>query len=363
MTPLERRAWAGLAMAICMLLAGCGTPGAPQPPSLNLPDPVGDLSAVRAGNKVALAWTMPRRNTDRLLLKADVEVQICRREGTSTCEPVGGNIMLAPGKDAGFDDALPAALASGPPRPLRYFVELKNRKGRSAGLSNEAVVLAGQSPSPIDGLRAEVRRDGIVLNWNPQSDSNIVRLQRKLLTPPSVPQKSQQLLAPPPEQTEENLLVESKSGSARAIDKDIRLGESYQYRAQRVSRVSFEGKMLELNGEFSPAIQVDAKDIFPPAVPAGLAAIATAPESGLETAIDLNWEPDAEADLAGYIVYRREGENAWHRISPDQPIAAPAFHDTHVQPGHTYRYAVSAIDRRGHESARSPETEEAVPNP
>jgi hypothetical protein len=34
-----------------------------------------------------------------------------------------------------------------------------------------------------------------------------------------------------------------------------------------------------------------------------------------------------------------------------------------VQPGHTYRYAVAAIDQLGHESARSEEAEENVPNP
>jgi hypothetical protein len=30
-------------------------------------------------------------------------------------------------------------------------------------------------------------------------------------------------------------------------------------------------------------------------------------------------------------------------------------------PGHTYRYAVTALDKLGHESARSEETTETVP--
>jgi hypothetical protein len=34
-----------------------------------------------------------------------------------------------------------------------------------------------------------------------------------------------------------------------------------------------------------------------------------------------------------------------------------------VQPGHTYMYAVSAVDQQGHESARSAEAEETVPGP
>jgi fibronectin type 3 domain-containing protein len=94
-----------------------------------------------------------------------------------------------------------------------------------------------------------------------------------------------------------------------------------------------------------------------------LAAVATAAGAGTEASIDLSWQPGTETDLAGYAVYRREGDNAWQRISPAEPLIAPAFRDKQIQPGHTYRYAVSAIDQGGHESARSAEAEETVPNP
>jgi fibronectin type 3 domain-containing protein len=110
-------------------------------------------------------------------------------------------------------------------------------------------------------------------------------------------------------------------------------------------------------------VQLEAKDIFPPAVPTGLAAVASAGENGSETAIDLSWQPVTENDLAGYAVYRREGEGEWQRISPAPPQVPPAFHDPQVQPGRTYRYAVTAIDQGGHESARSVAAEETVPNP
>jgi fibronectin type 3 domain-containing protein len=80
-------------------------------------------------------------------------------------------------------------------------------------------------------------------------------------------------------------------------------------------------------------------------------------------AIDVSWQPVAEADLAGYAVYRREGDGGWQRISPTEPLVPPAFRDTQVLPGHTYRYAVSAIGQNGHQSARSEEAEESVPSP
>jgi hypothetical protein len=166
---------------------------------------------------------------------------------------------------------------------------------------------------------------------------------------------------------EQNLLVDAGARAGRALDKDIRFGEAYEYRAQRVARATVGGDTLELAGPLSAPIRVEALDVFPPAVPTGLAAVATAAGAGAETSasqsIDLSWQPGTEADLAGYAVYRREGDGAWQRISPTTPVVGPAFQDTHVQPGHAYRYAVSAIDQGGHESARSAEAEETVPNP
>jgi fibronectin type 3 domain-containing protein len=95
--------------------------------------------------------------------------------------------------------------------------------------------------------------------------------------------------------------------------------------------------------------------------------VATAADSGAAppaaASIDLNWQPVTDTDLAGYQVYRRESGAAWQRISPTPLLVSPAFHDANVQPGHTYSYAVSAVDQSGHESARSAETEETVPNP
>lgn len=376
MSSMHKARWIALAvgMASALVLAGCGTPGAPQPPSLNLPDAVTDLSATRAGNQVSLTWTMPKRNTDKLLLKDSIVVRICRKEGSDkSCTVAGGDLQLAPASDGTFTDTLPAALAAGAPRPLSYFVELRNRNGRSAGLSNAAQILAGEAPAPVTGLSAEVRKQGMALRWTAIADQPFasIRLHRKLLTPPAAKARAG-LLAPQPEPLDQNLFVDSCApkgdvGFCRALDKNIRFGQAYEYRAQRVARVKVDGTTLELAGEISAPIRIEAQDIFPPDVPTSLAAVATTGENGAASAIDLSWQPVAESDLAGYAVYRSErvGERdaPWQRISPAEPLVPPDFHDAQVQPGHTYRYAVSAIDQGGHESARSAETEETVPNP
>jgi hypothetical protein len=266
-----------------------------------------------------------------------------------------------PGKPASFTDNLPTVLASGEPRPVSYFVELLNKKSRSAGLSNGSTILAGSAPGLVVGLKAEVRKQGVVVSWNPDGEKTPVRLVRKLLTPPPAKSQLEGPLAPVPEIVNQSMLVESGVEQGRALDPSTHLNESYEYRAQRVAQVDVTGKTLELAGELSAPITVDVKDVFPPAVPTGLAAVASSGEDGKGPFIDLNWQPDSEADLAGYIVYRREEGGTWQRISPAKPAIEPSFHDAQVQAGHTYQYAVSAVNKGEHESERSEVAEETVP--
>jgi hypothetical protein len=332
---------------------------------------------VRTGNQVALTWTMPRKNTDKLLIKGNVPVHICRKEGSGVCLPVPTKLFFAPNARAAFTDTLPPDLAAGTPRPLTYFVELSSPHGRSAGPSNAAHVLAGQAPAAVAGLSAQLRKDGVVLHWTPdesQAQQTVIRLHRKLLRPNAAPtnlSSQKGLLTPPKEPIEQSLLVEPPAESGpmpnRVLDKTIHFGRTYEYRAQRVDRIAIDGQTVELAGPLSDPIRVDAIDTFPPAVPSGLAAVATTADSSTTgPSIDLSWLPITEPDLAGYAVYRREADapaDTWQRISPAQPVIGPAFHDPNVQPGHSYRYAVTAIDQLGHESERSPEAEETAPNP
>ncbi len=357
-----RTGWGALGLALAILLSGCGTPGAPQPPSLNLPDQVGDLSATRAGTQVTLTWTMPKRNTDRTMIKGEVPVRVCRRESDAgICEAAGPDQMTAPGASGTYTETLPAGLAVGAARPISYFVELRNSRGSSAGMSNAATVLAGAAPAAIEGLKTEVRKQGVVLSWTADGENTAVRLERKLLTP--APKVERGPLAPVPGAEKQGLIVEASGDQGHAIDKTARFDERYEYRAQRVARVDIGGKTLELDGPFSPAVQVEVKDVFPPSVPTGLVAVATAGENGGAAAIDLSWQPVTDADISGYIVYRREGDGDWARVSPGTPMVQPAFHDANVQAGHTYQFAVSAVDKAGHESGKSADAQETVPQP
>ncbi len=82
------------------------------------------------------------------------------------------------------------------------------------------------------------------------------------------------------------------------------------------------------------------------------------PPSGLEAAsssewIDLIWDPAAEADLFGYTVYRRDGRDAYQRVSPMMDEGTAYHRDYGLVPGHAYEYVVTAVDTSGNESTFS----------
>jgi fibronectin type 3 domain-containing protein len=70
--------------------------------------------------------------------------------------------------------------------------------------------------------------------------------------------------------------------------------------------------------------------------------------------VDLLWAPNAEKDISNYNVYRRDQNNEPVRIK-SVPMNVLSFQDMDVAPAHTYSYSVSAVDRFGHESAKSQE--------
>jgi hypothetical protein len=65
-----------------------------------------------------------------------------------------------------------------------------------------------------------------------------------------------------------------------------------------------------------------------------------------ERAITLSWEPNAEPDIAGYLVLRGEAGDATLTPVTDTVVTEARFIDRMVRPGVTYVYAVQAIDSR-----------------
>jgi hypothetical protein len=355
-----------LVMALALLLArtmiGCGAPAAPQPPSLDLPTPVVDLSAVRVGNSVRLAWAMPKRTTDRLPLKHPVTVQVCRSVEGAPCADIT-SFTLAPGAAGAYSDTLPSDLAQGRDRLLRYEIALQNHAGKSAGPSNAAYSAAGPAPPALTGLTGQMRPDGVLLSWMPAPEpekSVTFRIDRLQLTAPAPEETPRSPLAPAVPAPAQTLAVHGQDGvdPGHAVDNSALSNQRYRYVLERVATLQLSGHSLEVQGPPSEAVEVSTKDEFPPAVPQGLVAIADAAAG----AIDLSWSPDSDSDLAAYYIYRRDVQGGLQVKRIASVGAETSFRDTGVEAGHAYAYSVSAIDQSGNESKPSPEVQETLPN-
>ena len=349
------------------MFCGCASPGSPQPPSLHLPRPVSDLKAQRVGDIVQLRWTMPGDTTDGLALEGQRKVTVCRRVGVGICVPVQSFAEMPKAKIA-IEDVLPPAVVKSSPELLAYEVEVVNLAGRSAGGSNPAYTAGGAVPDPVSGLQAVVTEHGVVLHWEQASDVSVnagaeILLRRERSQSATAVKKSTDPVNPLAAQSESDVqMLRVHADAGGTLDAGAVFGEQYTYTVQRVKRLVLVGQSVELRSEPSAAVNVDVRDVFPPQAPQGLAAAEPMRESDGSLAIDLSWEANAEPDLAGYFIYRRDTSTRANAMPINaQMLPAPAFHDTAILAGHTYEYFVIAVDKSGNRSNRSAGITETVP--
>lgn len=100
---------------------------------------------------------------------------------------------------------------------------------------------------------------------------------------------------------------------------------------------------------FSQALDVNVPDKIPPVVPVLKNVVVAA------TGVTLEAVPSSSPDVVEHRLYRKEGEGTWLllRRLPGQNSKGMTVRDTTVQSGHTYSYAMTAVDDARLESARS----------
>ena len=386
------------------LCNGCANPGPPKPPSLYLPQLVNDLSAERVGDHVLLRWTTPSRTTDEMEINGAMSAEVCRDADArpasahaklATCTPVR-RVQVTSGRSE-MTDTLPVALLVDPVMLLSYRIQIFNSSGHSGGESvGAAFAASGQAPAPIAALQAKASERGAVLEWHravsAEGDSaQWIDLDRvdlsarapaeNKLRPPVVPATAKGKTAKPKKSDQEppneihlrapNTVSALNADMAGTVDSTAATGRTYTYSVHRVRTVRPGNHDLEIQSEPSSRLTLAMADTFPPKIPNGLASISgtTSAGAGSEPApyIDLSWEPNGEADLAGYRVYR---QLARPDGSPQGPLArlthtvitVSTYRDVAVRAGQGYIYTVTAVDAAGNESAPSARALEALPS-
>lgn len=353
---------------------GCGTPGAPMPPSLDLPRPVEDLQASRRGDVVTLSWTLPQETTDQTAVRKFGVTRVCRvinQEHMAGCVPV---IEVPPpaGANAGQGGAqeekqVVTARDTVPPEAKApdgfavYAVEVENGRGRSAGLSNQVKVPLAPISQPEFLSEARVLADAVVFeakitlsSLDPSQERFRLNRQEK--------GSGQQVTA-----SEVPRPLSGTPGEAISLelrDESFEWEKAYDYTVTAIATEKLSGgKSAQFESDPTPALTLTPHDVFAPAKPGGLQAVYSGILQGGGNFIDLTWNANSERDLAGYNVYRREQQvpaSAATKINSTLLIT-PSFRDQNIQKGMTYIYSVSAVDVRNNESERSVETSEVVP--
>ncbi len=366
-----------VAAAVCvlgllLLVAACGTPRPPLPPSLGLAKPVTDLHGARKADKVTLVWTVPTKTTDNTTLRHLGPTLVCRslEVAVNRCDPVAviqpsqfppakpspptsKNSKNAPAPvQATYVDLLSSNLELADPVGfLTYAVQTQNTDLRSAGLSNQIRIPLVPTLAPPSDLSATVTADGVVLTWTgvlPQLQVAGITYTYRIYRRDQVTKAV----------TVAGELPVSLTAQPKFLDSSMEWQKTYAYWVTVVSVLTVSRRSeFPVEGEDSTRVEVAVIDVFPPAAPNGLQAVASG--AGQQPFIDLIWAPNTESDLAGYNVYRRQGGGDWVRINAEL-VKTSTFRDADVVRGNTYTYSVSAVDLRGNESPRSEETAETL---
>ena len=339
-------------------LLGCGVPGAPLPPSAEIPKFVDDLKAQRKGATVTLTWTTPTETSDGELIRKPGKMLVQRALSTGTGSdlqfqtiselPLPPTLNEGRGEQATAKDTLTDALRSGGSEFAVYSILAQGRNGKSFGLPNRVSVPVMRSLPPPKNVAASLVPQGVMLKWEadlpqaagPTPEIQQFKVMRRL------------------QGSNDAVLVKQITASADGdlVDDTIEWEKAYQYWITPITQDEKHKGVIE--GDDSTIAEILAHDSFPPAAPTGLQAVFSAmPQNSF---IDLTWTANTEADLAGYNVYRHSGNGPPAKINSEL-VKTPRFPDPNVQPDMKYFYSVSAVDLRGNESGKSEETSETVP--
>jgi hypothetical protein len=315
-------------IAISLLLTSCASVGDPAYPSPQIPLVVNDLVAVQRGNRILVTFTIPPRTSDGVLLREIGAIDLRTGFGPAPF----------PSKEW-IDAATPHPVQPpSDPGPVTTTIPIVGLVGKSVTVAERTMsgrrhYSAWSNPSTVEvqppvstptDLTAKAGPNGIELAWQNHGASSF-RIFRKA----------------PGEKTPAPVGETDKSSFT---DTTSEYDKPYQY--------SVQGLHDKAESEFSIPASITAVDTFPPAVPAGLTAT-----PGIN-AIELSWERNTESDFRAYFIYRAAGAGPFEKLGETD---SPVYSDHTVKSETAYRYAISAVDQKGNESAKSEPVETTAP--
>jgi hypothetical protein len=369
-----------LGLSSCLLtfsffLVACGAPADPTPPRPPVPEPVGDLAARQSGRNVVLTFTLPTKTTEGDAIQEPPDIEIFRafsERGSKNLEQVYTvpsalvDTYLHEGRFR-FADLVKPEDAQPAGGRVTYQVRTRLSKRRSSEFSNLVAVRILPVPERIGEVRARVTEAAIELEWNVPASAGSrspepsrapiaflagYRVYRgELELGGEVPADLAKAALKSP------LALLGPTPAPTFRDTRYEFGRRYVYVVRSVAQ--YELDSVE-SADSAPAV-VTPLDTFPPAVPANLVAVLVPATTENPAVVELSWGISAEADLAGYHVYRSAAEGTAPERLNSELLQVPTFRDTRAEAGRSYSYFVTAVDRSGNESPRSAPVTVEVP--
>jgi len=315
-----RRQWSFL-LPFVLTMAGCGYVGDPRPPALQIPVAIEDLRGLQRGGRIYLAFTPSLMSTDQVVLKRLSEVELRAGENKPGGFDMGrwlSESERVPVEAAGAEAteiSVPASKWVG--KEVIFAVRSIGPTGRGGQWSNLLLLNVTPPPETPADVTVAGTPQGLLLQWKGGGTQwRVWRLS----------------------EGEKDPALIGAAGERSWLDRNVEYGKTYSYMVQQLAPAG----AVPAESEMSRAVESKFLDRFPPAVPAGLAAI-----TGLKS-VELNWDRNTEPDWKAYQVFRAAGDQPLLKLNG--PVDKTSFSDTTVESGKKYRYAVASIDEQGNQS-------------
>jgi len=377
------------------LSAGCGKKGSPLPPLVRIPEAVTVLATRRAGADAYVTLRVPARNVDGSTPVAFAAVELLaltaerpparavflergRPVATiavaatppSTQSPAAG-VGASPGDEVTVRETLtddmfvpvalpatsvepPGGAAPVPDRPpaadaasqagaatvrelRRYYMaftrDARKRPGPSGTIASVSLSALPDAPGSV---RITYTEQSLTVTWSPVAGATGYNVYADTQTAASPASADGVTTAP------KSLNPAPIDGATYA--EPVRFGEPACYRVRAVRGAATD---LSEGLPSSPAVCDTPRDSFAPAAPGDIRVVPGRGE------ITVEWMPNVESDLAGYLVLRATaGDDTLQPITA-APIRETRYVDRNVTPGVLYAYAVIAVDSASNRSANS----------
>ncbi|MFQ5742780.1 MAG: fibronectin type III domain-containing protein [Acidobacteriota bacterium] len=277
----------------------------------------------------------------------------------------------------------PLGTPSPGPVRTRYFFAVRavSKQHRAGQIQNVLAMAPVTVPVAPEVPVATVTKEGVKLTWNPPAGDLAIReLDPATLRYNVYRSERGEIMGPKP-------MNSAPIAEPSYSDTTMVWGQSYLYEVRALMVPADQGIPRESSGSRTPRIRVI--DVFPPATP-GIPQTTVA-----GTQVTVRWQPSADSDLSGYLVYRHPApapplpeprdrvneeagaeaaeppatetlaqrrrrarrrrrsnpmvEAGWQLLTPT-PVRAPRFIDPNLEAGIAYIYAVEAVDKEGNVS-------------